>query len=75
MVESYASGKGLDGNDDAIRLYHIWSITKLLPVAGGIYDQDPVFMNKFLKIHGAVKKAEAKEREKQDAEMKRKSKR
>lgn len=31
-------------------------------------------MRKFLIIHGEVKKAEAKEREKQDAEMKRKSK-
>lgn len=45
-----------------------------LPVAGGLYDQDPVLLDKFLVIHGEIQKAKEKEQKRREAEMKNKSK-
>ena len=44
-----------------------------LPVAGGLYDQDPVLLDKFLVIHGEIQKAKEKEQKAREAEMKNKS--
>lgn len=45
-----------------------------LPVAGGLYDQDPALLDKFLVIHTEIQKAKEKEQKKREAEMKSKSK-
>lgn len=41
-----------------------------LPVAGGIYDQDPGLMRKFEVIFGAINRHEKAEAEKRDREAK-----
>lgn len=57
-------------------MYHLCGMTKwaALPVAGGLYDQDPELLDKFMVIHGEVGKAKEEEQKKNKSEMDRKSK-
>lgn len=57
-------------------MYHLCSMTKwaALPVAGGLYDQDPELLERFLVIHSEINKAKEEEQKKHKAEMERKSK-
>lgn len=57
-------------------MFHLCSMTKwaALPVAGGLYDQDPDLLDKFLVIHSEVGKAKEEDQKKQKSEMERKSK-
>lgn len=48
-----------------------WAV---LPVAGGIYDQDPELLDKFLIIHSEINKAKEAEQKRREAEMKSKNK-
>lgn len=45
-----------------------------LPVAGGLYDQDPELLDRFLVIHSEINKAKEEEQKRHKAEMERKSK-
>lgn len=56
-------------------MYHLCSMTKwaALPEAGGLYDQDPVLLDKFLVIHAEIGKAKEEEQKAHKAEMERKS--
>lgn len=68
-------GREVENPHPAITMFSMCSAMKWnhLPVAGGIYDQHPEFLEKMRYIFGEQMKQEAAERRKQEAESKRKS--
>lgn len=62
---------------DAIKMFHLLDSMKwpvVGPVAGSIYDQDPILMDKFAQIFAARNKHQAEEQRKREVEQARKSK-
>lgn len=77
QAEAYADGRPVQGTACySLRLYHMLKSMKWnhLPVAGGIYDQHPGFLDDMSVIMDAEAEAERKREAKRKAKAKSKSK-